>query len=71
MNNNEMENNTMNQKTLNTLINIAGICLGAAGLVFLLLSIFAGKDTLVWGLLCVALGNGLLFVRLFRNRKAQ
>ena len=49
----------MNQKTLNTLINIAGICLGAAGLVFLLLSIFAGKDTLVWGLLCVALGNGL------------
>ena len=61
----------MNQKTLNTLINIAGICLGAAGLVFLLLSVFAGKDSLVWGLLCVALGNGLLFVRLFRNRKAQ
>ena len=61
----------MNQKTANTLMNMAGIGLGIGGLVFLLLSIFAGKDTLVWGLLCVALGNGLLFVRLYRNRKAQ
>ena len=61
----------MNQKTANTLMNMAGIGLGIGGLVFLLLSIFAGTDTLVWGLLCVALGNGLLFVRLFRNRKAQ
>ena len=71
MNNKGTENNTMNQKTLNTLINIAGIGLGAAGLVFLLLSVFAEKSTLNRGLLCVALGSVLFFVRLYLNRKAQ
>ena len=46
----------MNQKTLTTLLAIAGVGLGVAGLIFILLSIFTERGTLKWGMLCVALG---------------
>ena len=59
----------MNQKTLNTLITAAAAVLGVAGLVFLLLSVFAEKNTLVWGLLCVALGSILNIIRARRGGK--
>ena len=55
----------MNQKTLNMLLNIAGAGLGVAGLVLILLSIFTVK----WGMLCVALGSILGFIRMLRNKK--
>ena len=61
----------MNKKTLNTVLNIAGITLGVAGLVFILLSIFAEKDTLKWGMLCVALGCILNFIRILWNKKVS
>ena len=61
----------MNQKTLNTILNIAGIGLGAAGLILILLSIFTEKDTLKWGMLCVALGSILGFIRMLRNKNAH
>ncbi len=59
----------MNNKTLNMLLNIAGAGLGVAGLILILLSIFTEKDTLKWGMLCVALGSILGFIRMLRNRK--
>ena len=40
----------MNKKTLNTILNIAGIMLGIAGLILILFSIFTEKDTLKWGM---------------------
>ena len=58
----------MNQKTLNMLLNIAGAGLGVAGLVLILLSIFTEKDTLKWGMLCVALGSILGIIRMRRNK---
>ena len=61
----------MNNKTLNMLLNIAGAGLGVAGLVLILLSIFTERDTLKWGMLCVALGSILALVRMLRNRKAS
>ena len=61
----------MNQKTLNMLLNIAGAGLGVAGLVLILLSIFTEKDTLKWGMLCVALGSISVFIRMLRNKKAS
>ena len=61
----------MHKKTLNTLLNIAGAGLGTAGLVLILLSILTGKDTLKWGMLCVALGSILVFTRMLRNKKAS
>ncbi len=61
----------MNKKGLNAVLNIAGAGLGVAGLVLILLSIFAEKDTLKWGMLCVALGSILAFIRMLRNRKAS
>ena len=60
----------MNQKTVNMLLNIAGAGLGVAGLVLILLSIFTERDTLKWGMLCVALGSILGFIRMLRNKKA-
>ena len=60
----------MNKKTLTALLNIAGIGLGVAGLVFILLSIFTERDTLKWGMLCVALGCILNFIRMLWNKKA-
>ena len=40
----------MNKETLTALLNITGIGLGTAGLVFILISIFTEKDTLKWGM---------------------
>ena len=59
----------MNHKTLNTLLVIAGAGMGVAGLIFILLSVFTEKDTLKWGLLCVALGCIFNFVRMLWNKK--
>ena len=61
----------MNKATLNTLLNIAGAGLGVAGLVLILLSIFTQNDTLKWGMLCVAAGSILVFIRLLKNQKAR
>ena len=47
----------MHQKTLNPFLAIAGAGLGVAGLILILLSVFADRNTLIWGLLCVALGT--------------
>ena len=47
----------MSGKALNTLLSIAGAGLGAAGLILILLSVFAEKNTLTRGLLCVATGG--------------
>ena len=41
----------MNKETLNSMLSIAGIALGVAGLILILLSIFTEKDTLKWGML--------------------
>ena len=60
----------MKKKGLNAILTIAGTGLGAAGLILILLSIFTEKDTLKWGMLCVALGSIAAFVRMLRNRKA-
>ncbi len=61
----------MNKVVLNSVLTIAGIVLGAAGLILILLSIFTEKDTLKWGLLCVALGCILNFIRMQRYKKAS
>jgi hypothetical protein len=61
----------MNKETLTALLNITGIGLGTAGLVFILISIFTEKDTLKWGMLCVALGCILGFIRTLWNKKAS
>ena len=61
----------MNNKTLNMLLNIAGAGLGVAGLVLILLSIFTERDTLKWGMLCVASGSILAFARMLWNKKAS
>jgi len=60
-----------NNKTLNTLLNITAAGLGLTGLVLILLSIFTEKDTLKWGLLCVALGSIIGFIRMLKTKKAQ
>ena len=61
----------MNRKALNTILNIAGAGLGTAGLILILLSIFTEKDTLKWGMLCVAIGSILVFTRLLKNKNAN
>ena len=61
----------MNKQALNTLLNIAGAGLGTAGLILILLSIFTEKDTLKWGMLCVAIGSILVFTRLLKNINAN
>ena len=61
----------MNNKVLNTFLNIAGAGLGTAGLILILVSIFTEKDTLKWGMLCVALGSILVFIRMLRNKNAH
>ena len=60
----------MNKKTLNTVLTIAGIALGGAGLTITLLSNFTETNTLKWGMLCVALGCILNFIRMLWNNKA-
>ena len=61
----------MNNKVLNTFLNTAGAGLGTAGLILILVSIFTEKDTLKWGMLCVALGSILVFIRMLRNKNAH
>lgn len=56
----------MNKKALNAFLNIAGICLGIAGLILILLSVFTEKSTLKWGMLCAAVGSIPAFIRIKR-----
>lgn len=60
----------MNNKTWNVLLSIAGIGLGVAGLIFILLSVFTEKSTLIRGLLCVALGSVFGIIRMLWSKKA-
>ncbi len=46
----------MNRKTVETILKIAGLALGIAGLVLILLSVFAETHTLTPGLFCAVLG---------------
>ena len=52
----------MRKKTLNLFLNATGVGLGLAGLILILISIFTEKDTLKWGMLCIALGSILAFI---------
>ena len=61
----------MNKKALNALLNISGAGLGLAGLILILLSIFTEKNTLKWGMLCVASGSILGFIRMLQNKHAS
>ena len=63
----------MNQKTINTWMNIIGLVLGVAGIVLILISVFdetAGNTVLILGLLAVALGSVINIFRMRQNRKA-
>ena len=63
----------MNQKTINTWMNIIGLVLGIAGIVLILISVFdetAGNTVLIIGLLAVALGTVINIFRMRQNRKA-
>ena len=53
----------MNKETVKLLLNTSAVGLGAAGIILILLSVFAEMNTLKWGLLCVALGSILCFIR--------
>ncbi len=63
----------MNQKMINTWMNIIGLVLGIAGIVLILISVFdetAGNTVLILGLLAVALGTVINIFRMRQNRKA-
>ena len=63
----------MNQKMINTWMNIIGLVLGIAGIVLILISVFdetAGNTVLILGLLAVALGSVINTFRMRQNRKA-
>ncbi len=63
----------MNQKMINTWMNIIGLVLGIAGIVLILISVFdenAGNAVLILGLLAVALGTVINIFRMRQNRKA-
>jgi len=59
----------MRKKTLNLFLNATGVGLGLAGLILILTSIFTEKDTLKWGMLCIALGSILAFIRILLKPK--
>ena len=59
----------MRKKTLNLFLNATGVGLGLAGLILILNSIFTEKDTLKWGMLCIALGSILAFIRILLKPK--
>ena len=59
----------MRKKTLNLFLNATGVGLGLAGLILILNSIFTEKDTLKWGMLCIALGSILAFIRILLRPK--
>ncbi len=61
----------MNKKTLKLILNTAAVGLGVAGIILILLSVFAQSDTLKWGLLCVVLGSILTFIRTLQKPKAS
>lgn len=61
----------MNKKIWNTLLNFVTAGLGLAGLILILLSMLTEKDTLKWGMLCVAVGSILGMIRMVRNRSAS
>ena len=63
----------MNGKLYKTSMTIATLVLGIAGIVFILVSIFdetASRTFLNLGLLFVALGCILTFIRMYRKEKA-
>lgn len=63
----------MNGKLYKTSMMIATLVLGIAGIVFILVSVFdenASRTFLNLGLLFVALGCILTFIRMFRKKKA-
>ena len=63
----------MNQKMINTWMNIIGLVLGIAGIVLILISVFdetAGNTALILGLLAVALGSVINIFRMRQSRKA-
>lgn len=63
----------MNQKMINTWMNIIGLVLGIAGIVLILISVFdetAGNTVLILGLLAVALGTVINIFRMRQDRKA-
>lgn len=60
----------MNKKTMNTLLTVTGVGLGIAGLILILLSVFAEKNTLIWGMLCVALGTLVNAILMLWRKKA-
>ena len=64
----------MNGKLYKTSMTIATLVLGIAGIVFILVSIFdenASRTFLNLGLLFVALGCILTFIRMHRKEKAE
>jgi hypothetical protein len=67
--NNIPEEKDMRKKTLNLFLNATGVGLGLAGLILILISIFTEKDTLKWGMLCIALGSILAFIRILLKPK--
>ena len=60
----------MNRKTLNTILTIAGTVLGIAGLALILVSVFSDRNTLVWGMICVALGSLCSIILTYRAKKS-
>ena len=64
----------MNGKLYKTSMTIAILVLGIAGIAFILVSIFdenASRTVLNLGLLFVALGCILTFIRMYRKEKAE
>ena len=64
----------MDKKMYNTWMTITSLVLGIMGLAFILISIFdagAEKWALIIGLLFVALGNVLNYIRMRQNRGAR
>lgn len=61
----------MKRNTTNILLTAAGLVLGIAALVLIALSAFAGKGTLLWGMMCVALGTVISIILTARKKKEQ
>ena len=61
----------MNNKTLNTLLTVAGAGLGIAAIVLILLSVLSDRNTLIPGLVCVAVGSVCTWIRMLTKKQAQ
>ncbi len=59
----------MSKRALNTFMSIVGASLGAVGIICILLSVLAEKNTLIWGLLCVVLGTLCNIIRMPRMKE--